>query len=253
MRKLLIAESSQENADVLAAEFGKEYEISTFRDGQALLKYLRQNSPEILILDLSLPVVDGLEVLKQTQDCLPPVILAIASFPSDYVIGKAFSLGVGHVVVRTCSIRAIREPLEELVWMAEHPDHRRKSPQRLTLRHLEILGLTPGSEGFHQIRTGIPMLVQDPAMALGKELYPQICQRLGSGDSRTAEHNIRKCVHDAWVKGDRELWVSYFPECQEKAPTNREFLCRLALIVEQEMRAQSVVRPMENYAVTLGK
>ena len=253
MRKLLIAESSQENADALAAEFGKEYDISVCHDGKALLEHLHHHRPEILILDLSLPVIDGLAVLKQAQDCLPPVILAITSFPSDYVIGKAISLGVGHVVVRTCNVRAIREPMEELVWMAEHPNHRRKSPQRLTLRHLDILGFTPGTEGFHQIRIGIPMLVQDPAMVLGKELYPQICERIGGGDSRSVEHNIRKSVHDAWVKGDRELWLSYFPGCQDKAPTNREFLCRLALIVEQEARSQIVVRPIEDSSVTLGK
>lgn len=244
MRRLLIADLSEDSASLLTSAFQKEYEIEVCRRGDALADALQAFRPNLMILDLMMPVMDGFEAMRRSKDLLPPVILAITTSNSDYVIYTAMELGVGHLLMRPFTIRAAREQLSKMVWLAEHPECRRVTPQAITLRHLEILGFVPGHDGFQQLRTGLAILSQDPTMSLGKELYPAVCQRMGGGDPRTVEHNIRTSVKEAWGRRDPELWNSYFPRCNSKAPTNSEFLRRLALLVEEEMDQQICPRPL---------
>lgn len=243
MYRLLIAYMSEDSASLLASVFKKEYEIAICCSGDKLADALRSFRPNLMILDLLMPVMDGFEAMRKARDLLPPVILATTSIHSEFVIHTAMELGVGHILIRPFTIRAAREQLSKMVWLAEHPEHRYITPQAIALRHLEILGFRPGKEGFQQLRIGVPILSQDPAMALGKELYPVICQRMGSGDPRTVEHNIRSQIKHAWNRRDPELWKSYFPQCIDRAPTNGEFLCKLALLVETEMEQQIRFRP----------
>ncbi len=243
MRKLLIADGCEESARLLADRFRTEYDVTLCRDGQTLAKLLHTLRPDLLILDLSLPVWDGFRVLRRSADVLPPVIIAITSHPGDDVAQQAMELGVGRVMVRPFAFRAVREQLTELIWRAEHPGKSVVSPQTVALRHMLILGLAPGSEGFHQLRLGIPLYAQDPAMSMGKELYSAICTRLGGGDGRAIEHNIRSVIKAAWERRETELWQSYFPHHTQKAPSNREFIARLAVLVELEQQETIQVRP----------
>ncbi len=245
MRKMLIADPSEETVRILEELFCREYQVYTCADGKALLRQLQTLRPDVLILEFSLPEIDGLQVLRQSRDVLPPVIVATTANGEDHVLYQAVELGVGQVLMRPYQNRAIYEHVQELVYLAEHPMMGVESPQTIALRHMNILGIAPGTDGFHQMRLAIPMLAQDPALALGKELYPMVCQRLGGGDPRTVEHNIRKAIQDAWKIREPELWKGYFPNCKgERGPSNRAFLSRLALLVEEGQRVNIRVRPL---------
>lgn len=245
MRTMLIADPSEETARLLKEAFCREYQAFTCADGKTLLSQLQTLRPDVLILEFSLPEVDGLQVLRQSQAVLPPVIVATTTDPRDHILYQAVELGVGQVLVRPYTMRAMCEHVRELVYLAEHPMTGVESPQSIALGHMKILGIAPGTDGFHQMRLAIPMLAQDPALALGKELYPMVCQILGGGDPRTVEHNIRKAIQNAWKIREPELWKGYFPQWkEEKCPSNRVFLSRLALIVEQAQRANIRVRPL---------
>lgn len=244
MRKLLIGDSSDTGGKNLAAALHGEYDVHLCQDASAILEQLAILRPDVWILNLSLTGTDGFSLLQQAQEILPPVVITLTVNCADAIVYRAAALGVSQVLVHPYSLRSLRQSLEELLWLAEHPDKRLPSPQDITLRHMQILGLAPGTDGFQQIRIGVPMLAQDPGLALGKELYPMICQRMDNGTPQTVEFNIRKCITRAWNVREKELWRSYFPNCDKKAPANGEFLSRLALLVEQELRMKSPVRPI---------
>ena len=244
MRRLLIADMSEDSLQLLCDAFRKEYEIAVCRSGDALADALRTFRPEVMILDLAMPVMDGFEAMRQSQELLPPVILATTVSHGNQVVYNAMELGVGHLLVRPFTIRAAREHLAKMVWLAEHPECHRVTPQEITLRHLETLGFHPGNEGFHMLRMGIPMLAQDPSLSLSKELYPAIMERMGSDSWKNVEHNIRFIIKDAWLRRDAELWKSYFPHCSDRPPTNSDFLGKIALMVETEMDGQIRTRPL---------
>lgn len=244
MRRLLIADMSEDSLSLLVDAFRKEYKIAVCRSGDALADALRNSRPDAMILDLAMPVLDGFEAMRRSRELLPPVILAITVSNLDYVVYNAMELGVGHMIMRPFTIRAVREHLAKMVWLAEHTEYRAVTPQDVTLRHLETLGFHPGNEGFHMLRVGIPILAQDLGMSLSKELYPAIMKKTGSDSWKNVEHNIRFIIKDAWLRRDPNLWLSYFPQCQNRAPTNSEFLGKIALMVETEIDHQIRIRPL---------
>ncbi len=67
MKKILIVEDNSDNMDVLEAFLEDEFELLEATDGQIGLDMAIQDKPDLILLDISLPVMDGLEVIKQIR------------------------------------------------------------------------------------------------------------------------------------------------------------------------------------------
>ena len=71
MKKILLVEDDPFILDIYAHQFKKEgYEVSVATDGQMALEIIKNNCPDLLILDIGLPKLDGWEVLKMLRDDL---------------------------------------------------------------------------------------------------------------------------------------------------------------------------------------
>ncbi len=68
VRRVLIVEDNEMNSDMLSRRLRRHgYEPVVAADGQAGLECARQESPDIILLDLTLPVIDGWEVARQLK------------------------------------------------------------------------------------------------------------------------------------------------------------------------------------------
>jgi CheY-like chemotaxis protein len=73
---------------------GKGYSVTAVDSGQAALDYLQQNSPGIVLLDIFMPGVNGLEVLRQVKRGQPGVdVLVISGFADAELERKVRALG----------------------------------------------------------------------------------------------------------------------------------------------------------------
>ena len=111
--KLLIAVKLEILADSLAASL-HQYDIhicSTGTDALAMLETLR---PEILLLDLSLPGMDGLTLLRRSH-YKPMYILALTNLATPAVLQAAAVAGVQDMILIPCTIRCITEHLNALI------------------------------------------------------------------------------------------------------------------------------------------
>ncbi len=111
--KLLIAVKSKIIADSLASVFF-QHDIHICSTGTKALAMLESLQPDILILDLCLPIKDGLSVLREAR-YKPPVILALTNFWTDNVLENAAAVGIQHVLLIPCTIRHIIEHLNPLI------------------------------------------------------------------------------------------------------------------------------------------
>ena len=84
MQTLLIADGSESFVSMLIGELGAQFQIRTCADGEEALKLLPQYQPDILILNLMLPYVDGLMVLQKCS-FRPSLILTTTMYMSAYV------------------------------------------------------------------------------------------------------------------------------------------------------------------------
>ena len=67
MRKILIVEDVEYNRDLLVQLLEDDYEILTAADGAAGIELAARGRPDLILMDLSLPVVDGWEATRRLK------------------------------------------------------------------------------------------------------------------------------------------------------------------------------------------
>jgi DNA-binding response OmpR family regulator len=122
---ILIVEDRRENIVHLANNVLKPrgYQILTAMDGQRGLKRILSDKPDLVILDLNMPKMDGLEVLAALQErgVETPVILT-TFYGSEQVARQALRLGAVDYIVKPYEIGEMLESVERaLAQRSQHP------------------------------------------------------------------------------------------------------------------------------------
>ena len=129
LNRILLVEDSKEDVELTLAALGELHlanEVLVARDGAEALDYLcrrgkyAQRGPElpaVLLLDLKMPRVDGLEVLRQMKDDpslrrIPVVMLTSSREEQDLV--RSYDLGVSAYVVKPVDFQAFVRTVKEL-------------------------------------------------------------------------------------------------------------------------------------------
>jgi DNA-binding response OmpR family regulator len=143
-RKILVVEDNADIASLLALHLGDEgYEVDVTQDGQEGLQKALSQSYDLVILDLMLPGMDGLEICRQlraTPNYMPILMLTARSEEIDRIIG--LELGADDYLTKPFSIRELVARVKAL------------------FRRVEALALQAASTRAGVIRTGD--LVVDP-------------------------------------------------------------------------------------------
>lgn len=120
MRKVLIATICEATNTALSVALSR-YEVHTCTTGTDALKLIETLRPDILILDLMLPAMDGLTVLRNSR-FKPPTILARTNLISPTVLRSAADVGVQDLLLIPCTIRYITDRLESLTNKCPSPE-----------------------------------------------------------------------------------------------------------------------------------
>ena len=118
-KKLLIVEDDRSLAGVLEYNFSTAgYQVFCAHDGLDAINQARSKDPDLIILDLMIPVIDGIEVcrnLRSEEDTknTPIMMLTAKAEESDQLIG--FSTGADDYVVKPFSVRVLQERVKSLL------------------------------------------------------------------------------------------------------------------------------------------
>lgn len=227
MRKLLIAEADEMLRTALCSHLRRQYDITICTDGAAALELLRSMQPDVLILDLMLPTMDGFYILEQAGAARPPLIVAICDFHNDYVNQTARDLGVSYMFIKPCQPRVIASRLEHLI--SHDPASDQADGQTKAAQLLLSFGFNPKNDGFRFLKIGIPLFAQDPQQRVCKELYATIARICGVGSWNQVERSIRSATEAAW-KTKVPAWSVHFPQAKS-APTGKTLISSLAQIL----------------------
>ena len=108
MKKILVVDDEKPISDIIKFNMAKEgYEVLTAFDGKEALEMFEAEQPDILILDLMLPEVDGLEVartIRKTSN-VPIIVLSAKDSEFDKVIG--LEIGADDYVTKPFSNREL--------------------------------------------------------------------------------------------------------------------------------------------------
>src|SRR5262245_54851716 len=112
IKKILIADDEAEILDIMAKRIAKEgYNVVTAFDGQDAWEKIQGDNPDVIILDLTMPRLNGLDVLKNLRQNPPtpkwqPVIIVSALNELKH-IESGLSLDADHYLTKPCEIEDI--------------------------------------------------------------------------------------------------------------------------------------------------
>ena len=85
-------------------------------DGREAVAKAQQLKPDLVVLDFSMPVMNGLEAARELKRLLPSVpLLMFTNYGTDYVQKEALSVGVTAVVSKSDSVEALVSSIQALL------------------------------------------------------------------------------------------------------------------------------------------
>lgn len=119
-RKVLVVEDDSTLLDVLRYNLAREgYEVATATDGGQAIEVARREKPDLLVLDVMLPVLDGFEVCRilRRQMPMPILMLTARTEEIDRVVG--LELGADDYVSKPFSMRELLARVKALLRRTE--------------------------------------------------------------------------------------------------------------------------------------
>ena len=120
VRKILIATTSEETSTYLSKAL-PQYNIHICNTGVEALALLENFQPDIIILELSLPFMDGISVLRKSR-FRPPIILALTHIMSENLLHLAAEVGIHDIIFISCTSSYIADRLYALIEEAPSPE-----------------------------------------------------------------------------------------------------------------------------------
>lgn len=234
MQKLLIADSCPTFRAELSAQLQKEYAVITASNGAEALRIAVEQMPDLMVLDLMMPELDGLAVLQGLKEHhIYPNVLAITRFTNSFIEEKLSQLGVGYLMIKPCQARTVAERVRDMDAICSVLGNGGRNTCQVTQMLLR-LGVPTKLHGFSYMRQAIHFLMENSNLQLTKELYPDVGRVFGAG-AMQVERAIRSAIGITWQKRDDAAWgqlFGYDTLGTVQKPTNAEFLFRLAEVLK---------------------
>lgn len=213
-------------------------------DGRRGLELIQAVKPDVVLLDMIMPYMDGLGVLeylnRNNQEHQPSVI-CLSAVGQEELIRKAIDLGAKYYMVKPFDFEMILNRIRELSGASTLTGQKSvASSAKNTERNLEeritniflTIGIPAHIKGYHFLREAIKMVVQDNDIInrITKELYPSIAKKFNTTPSKV-ERSIRHSIDVAWSRGKVEninQLFGYVVYDKNDKPTNGEFIALVA-------------------------
>ena len=197
-------------------------------DGLAAAQDLAQRKPQLLVMDLLLPGLDGFGVLEQAaKDKVQMKTVVVSALYRDQIVSQAMNRGVSFFMPKPCEMTSLLDQMRRAVNEGES-----QALEREVTAVIHEVGVPAHIKGYQYVREAIVIAVQDMDVinAVTKVLYPEVARRYSTTPSRV-ERAVRHAIEVAWDRGDLETLQHYFGYTVSNTkgkPTNSEFIAMIA-------------------------
>lgn len=215
-------------------------------DGKECLQRLDGLQPDILLLDLIMPHVDGLAVLQHLREqgrSNMPNIIMLTAFGQDEVMKKAVEYGAAYFILKPFDFEHLTNKVREIYQqkhgntmlmenntISKRNDHENIETSITSIMH--DIGVPAHIKGYLYLREAIAMVYNDIELlgSITKILYPDIAKKFNTTSSRV-ERAIRHAIEVAWNRGNIDTIMEIFGytiNVSKAKPTNSEFIAMVA-------------------------
>ena len=205
--------------------------VGSTGDGNEVLQMVADAKPDVLVLDLILPGMDGLGILRRLDGEKRPKILAVSNFVTQEVVAEAGNLGASMFLSKPYNESAM---VEHLISLAEKNEKQLHGPglEELVTSIIHEVGVPAHIKGYQYVREAIMITVEN------MDVINSVAKRYHTTPSRV-ERAIRHAIEVAWDRGDLETLQRFFGYTVSNAkgkPTNSEFIAMISDRIRLKMK-----------------
>lgn len=220
-------------------------------NGEDAIEMIQKTNPDIVVLDIIMPKLDGLGVLNRYRNVSPmekPLFIILSAVGQDSITQQALNLGAVYYIVKPFDLGILVERIRDLVKSRSpavlrmessfsssssiRPGHGNDNIQTKITQIMRDVGVPAHIKGYQYMRDAIMMAVNDREIisAVTKRLYPDLAKNYKTTPSRV-ERAIRHAIEVAWNRGKVDTindLFGYTINTKKGKPTNSEFIAMVA-------------------------
>lgn len=239
---VLIADDNREFCEILQQYFNEEEDFQVTGiayNGNEALKLIGEREPDVVVLDIIMPHLDGIGVLEQMEAMnLPrrPKVVILTTLGQETMTQRSVELGADYYILKPFDLNVLGTRIRQLASgapaAAPAPAVRNRNLDVEVTKIIHQMGVPAHIKGYQYLRDAIMMVVEEVNLlgAVTKELYPMIATKYNTTPSRV-ERAIRHAIELAWERGNPEMinrFFGYTINVERGKPTNSEFIAMIA-------------------------
>lgn len=232
--------------------------ILTPKDGSVVLETIREQTPDIVVMDSFMAKLDAISVLKNLNQSLQPKpkIIVTSGYDNKFIEGEIMQNGASYYMLKPFELETLCERISSMgaagvpaggsapvnINGGEESDDLETIVTEVILH----IGIPAHIKGYHYIREAILLSVSNSEMinSVTKLLYPTIAKRYNTTSSRV-ERAIRHAIEIAWDRGDVDTLNAYFGytiNTGRGKPTNSEFIAMISDKLRLKLKSRKTAR-----------
>ncbi|MHC1750386.1 MAG: sporulation transcription factor Spo0A [Cellulosilyticaceae bacterium] len=267
--QILLADDNRDFSEILKEYLNKQPDMEVVgmaANGLEACELIKAKQPDVLILDVIMPYLDGIGVLEKINEMnlsKRPLSVMLSAVGQDKITERALSLGAEYYIVKPFDMDTLTMRIRQLksmysaVQTSSRPmptpsmqAHQILSRPKMapTAHNLETevtnviheIGIPAHIKGYQYLRDAIIMAINDMDIlnSITKQLYPNIAKNYNTTPSRV-ERAIRHAIEVAWSRGKMDTidkLFGYTVNNGKGKPTNSEFIALIADRLRLEMQ-----------------
>ncbi|MEW5762154.1 MAG: sporulation transcription factor Spo0A [Bacillota bacterium] len=240
--KVLIADDNKDFCETLGEYLRQQtgFEVvGVAYNGLEAVEIIEQQRPDVVVLDIIMPHLDGLGVLEKMASGFlthRPKTVMLTAFGQEGITQRAMELGADYYILKPFDFGILTNRIRQLADGVRVTSYvtavKSKNLDVAVTNIIHEMGVPAHVKGYHYLRDAILMVVNDINLlgAVTKELYPAIAQKYQTTPSRV-ERAIRHAIELAWDRGNVEMMTKFFGytiNVERGKPTNSEFIAMIA-------------------------
>jgi sigma-B regulation protein RsbU (phosphoserine phosphatase) len=195
--RVLVVDDVKANVDVLVEALRAEYKISVALDGESALRIAAKTPPDLVLLDIVMPGIDGYEVcrrLRSAEATREIPVMFLSSLEDVKEKAHGFEVGGNDYVTKPFEMLEVKARVRSLLKAKSYSDAVKEASERDLRIAREIqMGLLPADVPARVKGTGLDVhALLDPAQQVGGDLYEVL---------RLADDRVLVAVGDVSGKG----------------------------------------------------
>lgn len=267
--KIAIADDNREFVHLMSEYFSEQEDMEVVGlayNGLEMLELLETEDPDVIILDIIMPHLDGLAVLEKIKmEKLKEnaKVIMLTAFGQEEVTKRAVELGASYYILKPFEMDILVNQIRQLMLSKKSVSSMFSSSKTVSAsssfvtasrnrsEHVNLderitgiiheIGIPAHIKGYLYLREAITMVYNNLELlgSITKILYPDIAKKYKTTPSRV-ERAIRHAIEVAWSRGNMDSINKMFSNTvnsNKAKPTNSEFIAMVADKLRLEYKA----------------